>query len=225
MVRIDSASSLPPHIQPPIAQVPRAIRETFIFVPDMIVYSIAPFLSRMAGLQPSPLYRHVGFQSDWLAMGEAQRACHERLRLTGKGYVSSRGLCRGRSVDCQESAYRRRRSLFRVAGDSEPLHLVNEGRSLQPKTACGPVGASDHPSRFFQDLQDVLAFDVFEGARTRSRGGHALELGKRGPQRLPRTEDHSALDEILQLANVSGPRVGTKRFDRVVGNTGNLFVH
>src|SRR5882672_1305021 len=40
MVRIDSLSSVPPHIQPPIAHVPCAIRETFISVPEITVYSI-----------------------------------------------------------------------------------------------------------------------------------------------------------------------------------------
>src|ERR1700756_1189680 len=39
MVRMDSFSSVPPHIQPPMAQVPSAIRELMIFVPSMLMYS------------------------------------------------------------------------------------------------------------------------------------------------------------------------------------------
>src|ERR1700751_3171272 len=39
MVRMDSFSSVPPHIQPPMAQVPSAIRELTIFVPPMSMYS------------------------------------------------------------------------------------------------------------------------------------------------------------------------------------------
>src|SRR5712672_1783412 len=39
MVRMDSFSSVPPHIQPPMAQVPIAIRELTRFVPSMLMYS------------------------------------------------------------------------------------------------------------------------------------------------------------------------------------------
>src|SRR5712664_1055757 len=39
MVRMDSFSSVPPHIQPPMAQVPSAIRELTRFVPSMLMYS------------------------------------------------------------------------------------------------------------------------------------------------------------------------------------------
>src|SRR5258708_4235885 len=39
MVRMDSFSSVPPHIQPPIAPVPSAILELTRFVPSMLMYS------------------------------------------------------------------------------------------------------------------------------------------------------------------------------------------
>src|SRR5216683_6868032 len=39
MVRMDSFSSVPPHIQPPMAQVPSAIRELMRFVPSMLMNS------------------------------------------------------------------------------------------------------------------------------------------------------------------------------------------
>src|SRR5260370_24000296 len=39
MVRRDSFSSVPPHIQPPMAQVPSAIRELMRFVPLISIYS------------------------------------------------------------------------------------------------------------------------------------------------------------------------------------------
>src|SRR5947209_5304110 len=41
MVRMDSFSSLPPHIHPPMAQVPKPIRELFRLVPLIVVYSKA----------------------------------------------------------------------------------------------------------------------------------------------------------------------------------------
>src|SRR4029077_19750502 len=46
MVRMDSFSSVPPHIQPPMAQVPSAIRELTRFVPAMLMYSSMVILSR-----------------------------------------------------------------------------------------------------------------------------------------------------------------------------------
>src|SRR5580704_14070118 len=44
MVRMDSFSSVPPHIQPPMAQVPSAIRELIKFVPLISIYSSMSFL-------------------------------------------------------------------------------------------------------------------------------------------------------------------------------------
>ncbi len=41
IVPTDSASSVPPHIQPPIAQVPRATRDTSSDVPEMVASSMA----------------------------------------------------------------------------------------------------------------------------------------------------------------------------------------
>jgi hypothetical protein len=45
VVRIDSLSSVPPRIEPPIAHVPCTIRETFISVPEITAYSIFVILS------------------------------------------------------------------------------------------------------------------------------------------------------------------------------------
>src|SRR5271167_2551285 len=55
MVRIDSFSSVPPHIQPPMAQVPSAIREAIRFVPLISMYSNmvslpAPFIEKSVSL-------------------------------------------------------------------------------------------------------------------------------------------------------------------------------
>src|SRR5271154_4324618 len=48
MVRIDSRSSVPPHIQPPIAQVPRPIRETCNPVTAILVVSMSYLLANGA---------------------------------------------------------------------------------------------------------------------------------------------------------------------------------
>src|ERR1700746_1943837 len=44
MVGMVSFSSFPPHIQPPMAQVPSAIRELTRFVPSILMYSSMVFL-------------------------------------------------------------------------------------------------------------------------------------------------------------------------------------
>src|SRR6267142_6397594 len=54
MVRMDSFSSVPPHIQPPMAQVPNAIRELTRFVPSMLMYS-SIFAFLIFGSQSVPL--------------------------------------------------------------------------------------------------------------------------------------------------------------------------
>jgi hypothetical protein len=45
IVRIDSAWSLPPHIHPPIAQVPKPIRVGLRLVPGMAIVSSASAMS------------------------------------------------------------------------------------------------------------------------------------------------------------------------------------
>src|SRR6056297_3518575 len=44
MVAIDRSSSVPPHIQPPMAHVPRATRETSISVPGMRIFCMRDLL-------------------------------------------------------------------------------------------------------------------------------------------------------------------------------------
>src|SRR5882762_7350648 len=55
MVRMDSFSSVPPHIQPPMAQVPNAIRELTRFVPSMLMYS-SIFAFLIFGSQSVPFH-------------------------------------------------------------------------------------------------------------------------------------------------------------------------
>src|SRR5712671_4709564 len=59
MVRMDSFSSVPPHIQPPMAQVPIAIRELTRFVPSMLMYSsifaFLPLFGECVPLESEPV--------------------------------------------------------------------------------------------------------------------------------------------------------------------------
>src|SRR5229473_3743704 len=64
MVRIDSFSSLPPHIQPPMAQVPSAIREELRLVPLILMCSSMLSLScsflKIVVFLAQPLWVRVG---------------------------------------------------------------------------------------------------------------------------------------------------------------------
>ena len=47
--------------------------------------------------------------------------------------------------------------------DSELLHTASEGVGVEVQNLCGPSAAFDDPLRLIEDLQDVAAFDIFEG--------------------------------------------------------------
>src|ERR1700730_16483051 len=60
IVRIESCSSVPPHIHPPIAQAPRPIREISIFVFPILRNSIPFLLSGLVGTALNRLNRLAG---------------------------------------------------------------------------------------------------------------------------------------------------------------------
>src|SRR4029077_20286373 len=78
MVRMDSFSSVPPHIQPPMAQVPSAIRELMIFVPLTSIYSCMlslSFLVVLVSLATEHAWR------DAIAAGQIFQFAELRLRF------------------------------------------------------------------------------------------------------------------------------------------------
>src|SRR5229473_7453416 len=76
MVRMDSFSSVPPHIEPPMAQVPSAIRELIRFVPLISIYSC--MLSLVLSCSwVSQAAQHAGW--DAIAMGQVFQFVELRL--------------------------------------------------------------------------------------------------------------------------------------------------
>src|SRR2546422_10485849 len=73
MVRMDSFSSVPPHIQPPMAQVPSAIRELTRFVPSILMYSSMVVLSRCLLRDRVPPFKWLRTATIEPALGETHR--------------------------------------------------------------------------------------------------------------------------------------------------------
>src|SRR5215475_4271719 len=62
IVRIDSASSLPPHMNPPIAQVPSAIRVGLSFVSGMAIVSSTSAMSGPAACEFTSYAMYLHYQ-------------------------------------------------------------------------------------------------------------------------------------------------------------------
>src|SRR6516164_7678845 len=77
MVRIDRSSSVPPHIQPPIAHVPRPMRETFCVMPSISTYSMTHSV-RLAGSLDGRIDQVLGDEPDVHLVG-ADDAAHEQV--------------------------------------------------------------------------------------------------------------------------------------------------
>src|SRR6266403_1644722 len=88
MVRMDSLSSVPPHIQPPMAQVPSAIRELIRLVPAMFMYSsMLILLFSLVG------DRHIsGWPEIWRSPTKEKRRISmlEYMNIAGTNLISSR---------------------------------------------------------------------------------------------------------------------------------------
>src|SRR6516165_5974059 len=81
IVAMDSASSVPPHIQPPMAQVPRATRDTSSDVPTMAARSISISPDHYGLLRPCALRRYSrprGWRRLWLL---PSRHRHDRAQV------------------------------------------------------------------------------------------------------------------------------------------------
>src|SRR5271154_3135478 len=80
IVRIDSVSSVPPHIQPPMAQVPSATREPVRFVPligmnSMESSCIAPSGDRLSCFHQRFHQRYCAVAASWLGRAIRRHPC------------------------------------------------------------------------------------------------------------------------------------------------------
>src|SRR5437870_2643428 len=98
----------------------------------------------------------------------------------------------------------------------EPLHHRLQCRSLEAEPDRGSPGSSDHPVRLFENPRDVRPLDAFERLALVVGGSRRGLDPKRGEcQEAAWRQNYGAMDHILQLADVSRPRMVTERLPRL----------
>src|SRR5437879_4974067 len=110
IVSIDSVSSLPPHIQPPMAQVPIAMRETSSEVPGTLANGM--LRSRYFGLLPTIQ----------LLLSSAMVSNADYPLIAAPARTVS-GAIRGESRRVKRNKRAVRRISRRAAGESDPLAM------------------------------------------------------------------------------------------------------
>jgi len=136
------------------------------------------------------------------------------------------------------------------AVDAEFAHAGLQGGAFHAEDGGGSFGAGDAPLGLAQDLENVLALRFVQGAesgrigrgqrraddgdghggldhRRRGRGKRGrgfFEFGHGDAELFAGREEHGAFDEILQLADVAGPRVADERVHHVGGHVSDGFV-
>src|SRR6266403_5419531 len=99
-------------------------------------------------------------------------------------------------------------------------------RSFDAEPGGGSPGASDHPVRLIENLRDEGALDAVERVDCLGRiRRHGLDPHRRQCQARTRREDHRTLDHVLELADVSRPRVATERIEAFAGDHIDLPIH
>src|SRR5689334_6252086 len=85
-------------------------------------------------------------------------------------------------------------------GDAEFAHAMIERRAIHAETRRSAAWAADHPTRFAEHAQNVIALDCFERRRAAGRRGRTrrpFQLGERNLERRAARQNHAALYEIL----------------------------
>src|SRR2546430_11456982 len=98
----------------------------------------------------------------------------------------------------------------------EPLQHRVQRRSLEAEPGRGSPGASDHSVRRFENPRDVRPLDAFERLAFVVGGSRrGLDPKRRERQATAWRQNYGALDHVLQLADVSRPRMVTERLPRL----------
>src|SRR5262245_34583477 len=92
--------------------------------------------------------------------------------------------------------------------DAELLHLREERRALQAETDRRATWTGDDAVCLAKHLEDVLADRVLERLPVRRRRPYGLRRRFEGRelQAVAARQDDGSMDDVLQLADVSGPR-------------------
>src|SRR5271168_339066 len=120
----------------------------------------------------------------------------------------------------------RRKGILVGTRDAQLLHTEVKRRSLDSQ-ACGrSIRAGHNPASFLESFADMISLRILQGNSSRGlRGGDARQATQRWAQNIARRKDYAALDEILQLANVSWPLIRDESKHRFRGNVFDLLVH
>src|SRR5207245_6791377 len=141
-------------------------------------------------------------------------------RLT---FIWRRMRCRRSRADISADA---ELSASRLAGDAELPHFGLKGRPFHVEAGSGAGWTSDYPMGLSEDAQDVLALGCFQRRDFVGSGdGWRFQFPERNTQVRPRGEDHGPLDQIFELADVTGPVVLGERGHGIRWDCGDRPVH
>ena len=94
---------------------------------------------------------------------------------------------------------------------------------LRPRRSAAPSGTTDLAFGFAQDAQDVFALGGMERRIRSSRSASSsatfgLEFGERNVEDSATRQNHGALEEVFELADVAWPWPAAERLHGLVGN-------
>src|SRR5580700_4792127 len=167
-----SCSSEPPHIVPPIAHVPRAMREAVNSVPLIGENSISA-----SSVQTWEAHFQFHFRASWRCAKIIAGYVVWIQWNDRKEVVSAEGF--HRRVDARQSdGCSSEDGLPSLPGtcDSQLTHLVHQRRALHSQLYRRSGQPADHPFRLPQSLQDVLPFHLLQRFRTPQRGSGVATL-------------------------------------------------
>src|SRR5580658_9540007 len=107
-------------------------------------------------------------------------------------------------------------------------HFVDKRRALHPQALGRPVPATHDPIAGLERGYNVIPLYLFKtghGCVRLPYGREWLEFGRGCPQNSVRRKDNSALDEVLQFADVSRPAISHERIHRFCRDSVNSLVH
>lgn len=107
------------------------------------------------------------------------------------------------------------------------MYFVLQRGALEAEAGCGSFCSRQYAPGLAQDVDDVIALAVAEGALDVGRMlfEFVAQFGQGRPEALAFGEDDGALDEIFEFANVSWPAPVDHDFDGLIGDEGDAFVH
>jgi hypothetical protein len=101
-----------------------------------------------------------------------------------------------------------------LSGDSEFAHPTDQGRARQTKPDGRTVPSAHNPVNLPKHVDNMVTLSLGECMSWRwlVALGHAFKLSRREVQVRPRRHDHGALDEALQLPDITRPIMAFEDF-------------